>query len=593
MPVLASKPRSAEWTLRLPAVTAADAPELAIAQRGCHRLALSGSATWVDRDRSQEIEPARLLDAFLASGDAALSRLRGHFSLAIWDVFSGEALLVRDPMGRYPLFYARRSDDILLSGSVAALARSAAVPSSLNASVFAEYFCGQWTTLDETYYANIYRVPPGCVVRFRHGSRRVFRYWNPESGGNWATPQELAQFEQRLEDAVAQPLEQGPSAIFLSGGLDSVAVAAIAAERCRQHGHPVPRALSLAFPDAAVNEEPIQRGVASSLSLPQDMFLFDRALNEHSLVEEGLELSAQMPQPLDNIWLPAYRCLFERAHQLGCSAILTGTGGDEWLGISPLLSADLIRQGDWDGFLMLWRALTRSNGPNLALRRNLLWRHGLRPILREHAMKAVHFAAPALLLRKRERRILASIPHWAAPDPAVRRRIVERTLAAEDARARTGSYYGDDLRESLDHPLVSMEAEEHFDSGRRFGVPLAHPFLDDRLVDLLYRVSPRHLMAGGRTKGLVRQTLARRFPGLGFERQRKVDARRFAAARIYRSAPGALARLGGVRTLHDMGVVSSAKAAQFVGCSVQSGNEREAWRVWSILNLETWARNRW
>ena len=72
--------------------------------------------------------------------------------------------------------------------------------------------------------------------------------------------------------------------------------------------------------------------------------------------------------------------------------------------------------------------------------------------------------------------------------------------------------------------MLAMENEECFESWRMMGVRELLPFWDPDLIKLLYRIPPEFLNRGGRSKGLVRDMLARRFPHLGFERQKKVVA---------------------------------------------------------------------
>jgi hypothetical protein len=100
------------------------------------------------------------------------------------------------------------------------------------------------------------------------------------------------------------------------------------------------------------------------------------------------------------------------------------------------------------------------------------------------------------------------------------------------------------MRSGLGHPLVAMELEELFEQSRRLGVRVLQPFWDAALVEFLYRTPPAMLNQTGRSKGLVRDTVARRFPRLGFETQLKVTATRFGRSVI---AQGRGASVAGAR----------------------------------------------
>ena len=83
----------------------------------------------------------------------------------------------------------------------------------------------------------------------------------------WADEEELENFDALLDQAVDRCLALGPTAIYLSGGLDSISVAAVATDRARNRGLNDPLALSLHFPEPQSNEEKVQRGVARELGL--------------------------------------------------------------------------------------------------------------------------------------------------------------------------------------------------------------------------------------------------------------------------------------------------------------------------------------
>src|SRR5207302_7862470 len=118
---------------------------------------------------------------------------------------------------------------------------------------------------------------------------------------------------------------------------------------------------------------------------------------------------------------------------------------------------------------------------------------------------------------ERRRRRARSIPAWVARDPGLRREFHQRAgaKAATAVRGREpGGFYFRELRRTLDHPLVALELEEIFESGRRVGLRVLQPFWDAELVQLLSRIPPRRLNLGGRSKGLVRTALNQRFQHL-------------------------------------------------------------------------------
>jgi hypothetical protein len=270
--------------------------------------------------------------------------------------------------------------------------------------------------------------------------------------------------------------------------------------------------------------------------------------------------------------------------------MLTGNGGDEWLTISPFLAADYLREFNFAGVYQLWKSIYRSyHEPTFALFRNLMWRWGIQPLLLPPAHRIVKRLAPwAIPLRHR---VMQTVPKWLAPDTTLRQELERRRYGqVKEKRERPDSHYLRSGRTALDTPLISMVAEEAFNMGQRLGARELHPFWDADLVDLLYRTPPSLLNSEGRNKGLVRSTLARRFPQVGFNQQRKMGASKFYASSIYREGSEALRKLGKTRILADLGVVDGPGLDAVLQKILAREPETQVHQIWKVLNLESWAR---
>ena len=130
------------------------------------------------------------------------------------------------------------------------------------------------------------------------------RYWNPGAERRFTDEEATAQFERFFERAVARCVGHDRAAIFLSGGFDSVSIAATATAMARRDARPDPYALSLGFPDPDCDERFVQRSVAQALGLTQDLVPFDVAVNGRGILEPALQLGADWPAPLMNMWAP-------------------------------------------------------------------------------------------------------------------------------------------------------------------------------------------------------------------------------------------------------------------------------------------------
>ena len=142
----------------------------------------------------------------------------------------------------------------------------------------------------------------------------------------------------------------------------------------------------------------------------------------------------------------------------------------------------------------------------------------------------------------------------------------------------------------MTHPLMSMEHEETFEQSRRLGLRMLQPFWDVDVVEFLTRTPPELLNRGGRSKGIVRETLAKRFPDLGFERQRKVIALDFSRSLFVEEGGRAWRASGGVPALAEAGIVDPDRANRAVEASLRDPRGRDSDRIWDLLACEAWLR---
>ena len=528
-------------------------------------------------------------DAFEHRGlEALLSALRGIFALVIWDRSIGALWAARDQIGIHPLYYARSAHGIAVASRVEVLLAQPGVSRELDPVALAEYLAHRYAPDGETFYRDVRRCLPATVVRIDPNGVQARRYWDPlpdDEPVRWLSPSEAEGFEPIFTQAVRRCADGERPAIFLSGGLDSIAVAAVSTAGSGRQ----PLALSLGFEDPDCDEREAQRRVAAALGLDQVLLGFGEAVPPHRFVQAALAMGADWPFPMWNIWSPAYAALVSEARTRGCTAVLSGRGGDEWLTVSPFHAADLARAGNVVGLARLIRSRLRSRrhtGSRYAW--ELLKNRVGRP-LGSAALAAV---APRWWHEQRRQRLRRQAPFWLAPGAGMRRQMdgrLDRFII--EARPRTG-FYVRETKATLNHPCVTGDLEETQEFGRRLGVRMLHPFWDADVVEFLCRMPPHLLDRGGRSKAPLRTLVARRVPALGLERQRKAHALRFFDSMMRREAPAIFGALGGLRTLGALGVVDAPRAEAHLKTLLEGPSVVDPGRVVEVLTLETWARHR-
>jgi asparagine synthase (glutamine-hydrolysing) len=545
-----------------------------------------------DFSSSDASDAALVLEAYRRWGDRLPEHIKGLFALIVWDAEADLLLCARDPHGMHPFFYADDAGDLFLSASAEALAQHPRVPGTVNRLALADHLCHRWPNLEATYFDGVRRLPGGYVLRIQERRRTIARYWDPSPPGkpiDYIAPDEAGRFTELLDQAVDRCLPSGPTAIYLSGGLDSVSIAAVAQEHLREHDLAPLLGLSLIFEHPAANEEDVQRAVAAKLGLPQKIVTIADAVGPNGLLAEALTMSATRSAPMMNLWNPAYAYLARYAREHGCETILTGNGGDEWLEAGVHNAKLALQRLDFATVYRLWACMQRSYPlSRAAIARNLLWTYSTRPILGEGARGVLERTAPEALARRDRRRFAGFTPTWVAPDPWLRVQMFERYQAQKQIRSRG----------ALDNPMVAFELEEFHESSRQYGVRLLHPFWDADLTTFLARVPPRLLMRDGYSKGLVRQSLAERFPQLGFGRHRKVTASGFYRSVLITEGVNAWRTMGGAQALAELGIVDPVALDRHMndlfrhGDAASGADPGMAYQIWYVLSIEAWLRPR-
>jgi asparagine synthetase B (glutamine-hydrolysing) len=531
-------------------------------------------------------------------GTGLFERMEGAFSILIWDKQGGRLLAARDPIGTWPLFYAQSGETWYCSTSVAVLRQCKTIHSSLNRGMLACWIAMVWPIHDETPFEPIRRVPSPRFLQMASNRSTLTTYWRPgrESLSGGDLEEHIEAFSGLFRRTIEHQLVLGKAGVFLSGGIDSVSVAAHAADIAALKQDPLPLALSVRYTAPGEDESPVQTSVARRLGLEHIIRPIDQLVGPDGLVAEAMAISRSAAVFISNPWQPLYLRLAGEGKRNGLVTILSGAGGDEWLGVSPSYASDLIRSGDVGRLVHLFRSYRRSfNLPLWSSTRNVLWSYGLRPVLGEIGGNALARVARDRLLRRKARHWKRKWPAWLAPDPALRHDLDERIdrLVEEELRRSKEEprRYWREVEDGLEHIVVAMEREERFEEARRLGLMLLAPYEDAGVVKFLYLTMPEVLNAGGRAKSIARTDLERRFPALGFGSQKKSFSRGTSRKKLFPTLDIEWERTGGVRCLGELGIIDTKLLA--VAIREEGGLLPSTYLSWQMLYtcyVEHWLR---
>ena len=275
-------------------------------------------------------DTAVLLRSVGLYGARAVQQLRGMFAFAVWDVAKRKLLLTRDPLGIKPLYLARNPDpegewSLVFASEVRTILASHLLGRPrLNPQAVASIVWNGFVVAPETAIAGVESVWPGQLRIFdsRGKEQRSEYYWSATQDDP-GSPIEERELEQILRESVHLHLASDvPLGVFLSGGVDSAAVANLAHKSSRSAVH----TFTLAFEEQDYNEGDIARRIAA-----------DIGTNHQEVVLKQEQFIAQLDEALDSLDQPTFDGInsyyMSRAlQQAGVKVALVGTGGDELFG---------------------------------------------------------------------------------------------------------------------------------------------------------------------------------------------------------------------------------------------------------------------
>ena len=426
-----------------------------------------------------------ILHAYAAWGENCVLHLRGDFAFAIWDARQQLVFCARDHLGIKPFYYAEVGELFLFSNTLDCLRLHPGVSETLNETAVADFLLfGLNCDAAATTFRDICRLPGAHCVSVAKDGLRLRRYWTAPTNGRIRyrrADDYIEHFQSLLHAAVADRLHPSRTGIFLSGGLDSGAVAATARE------------LTVGRPEAALQaytafyESPgtdtdgaYARMAADFLGIP----IHCQTLDGQRPFDRWDDPALASPEPVDDPFLAGLFDQFRLLAAADCQVVLSGEGADNLMHFEmwPHV-ADLAHRREW---FRLALDTTRY------LRARPIW-------------PGVRRRAKAFFRKDRA----PELPRWLSPGLAGR----------TDALARWRQFSR--LSGPFDHPLLpkghaslsipqwSLLFELEDPGVTRCPVEVRYPFLDLRVVDYLLALPPFPWFF---EKHLVREALAGRLP---------------------------------------------------------------------------------
>lgn len=270
-----------------------------------------------------------LLRLLVREGERCLPKLAGMFSFAFWDAAKEEGLLVRDAYGIKPLYY-REEEGVLRFASESHVLYLAGDAVDTNA--LRDYFLWGSVPEPQTLRRAIRQLPAGHLLKWKEGESSVERWYPPRTANQTVSPRiQKSSIHDPPSTIVRRALEESirrhlvsdvPVGIFLSGGIDSTAVLALARKALGPDADL--RTFSIGFDDPDFDESSLARRTAAHFGTRHTEW---RMTPEEGAAEIPGFLAATDQPSIDgfNTW-----CVSKLARREGMKVVLSGVGGDEW-----------------------------------------------------------------------------------------------------------------------------------------------------------------------------------------------------------------------------------------------------------------------
>lgn len=268
-----------------------------------------------------------LLVEWQEAGPSCLDQLEGMFAFAVWNEVDQSIALARDPLGIKPLYYAESNGSLVFASELRALMASGLLPSKIDGAAIYAYLESGSIPEPLTLWENVRVLESGHYGLWnnKRGLSKK-RYWKlafPRNPENLALEESVTRTREALHDSIKRHfVSDVPVGLFLSGGMDSGAVAAISSE----YKGPGLNAFALVFDDPEFDETFNIKATAQAFSLQ----LTTVKLDEQKAREMHAGYLEAMDQPsVDG--LNSY-CVSAIARAHGAKVVLSGLGGDELFG---------------------------------------------------------------------------------------------------------------------------------------------------------------------------------------------------------------------------------------------------------------------
>lgn len=290
------------------------------------RSEIGSSYNWQTHSDTETI-----LAAYIRWGEDCLSRFKGMFAFAIWDLQEKTLFGARDRLGVKPFYFLQNKEQFFFGSRPEAVVRAAGqAGAQINPQSVRYFLEAGYIPAPLTIYQNLHKLSPGCKLKFKAGQLSIQKYWSldtisPNRSLERASQGTLlTELQDLVQDSVRlRMVSDVPVGVFLSGGIDSSLVAAM---MCRLSQGKV-KSFSIGFSDAEFDESHHANAVAKHLKTDHHYQRFEA----DDLLQFLPDFLSQYDEPFFDYSAFPVMAVSKMARQ-SVKVALSGDGGDEAFG---------------------------------------------------------------------------------------------------------------------------------------------------------------------------------------------------------------------------------------------------------------------
>lgn len=273
-----------------------------------------------------------IIAAYLKWGIDFVQRINGMFAIALLDRETDTVYLIRDRIGKKPLYYYKDiRNNVLFGSELKAVICSSLFQREINQDVIGRFLYRSYIISPDTIYKNTYKLEPGTIMEVSGDSIRKYKYWDVASKYNELKNEKITSYgeaKEELRTLLKEAIEQRmiadvPVGAFLSGGYDSSLVCAIAQEISNKKI----KTFAIGFHEKKFNEAIYAKQIAEVLETDHEELYID----EQDMLDVLESIAHYYDEPFaDSSQIPTM--LVSKLAKGKVSVVLSGDGGDELFG---------------------------------------------------------------------------------------------------------------------------------------------------------------------------------------------------------------------------------------------------------------------